>query len=382
MTTHNPTNERIKRQYFAYISEAQGHSEQTIDAVAKAIARFEAFTRYKDFKSFHIEQAKAFKRALAEQRSDRSGEPLSKATLYATLTALKRFFVWLAGQPGYKSRISYADAEYFNLSAKDTRIAKASRPARVPTLEQIRHVIRSMPATTDIELRNRALLAFTILTGARDGAIASFKIRHVDVAQGSIDQDAREVRTKFSKSFVTTFFPVGDDIRAIVVDWVRHLRREKLWGLDDPLFPATKIAIGDNLRFGVAGLDRRHWSNAGPIRAIFKQAFAAAGLQYFNPHSFRNTLALLGGQRCRNPEEYKAWSQNLGHEHVLTTLCSYGDVSSYRQSEIMHSFASPARDTQDDAFSGAGATQVDGTNEAVAEDLHEEKSINCLRSRK
>ena len=200
MTNHNPTNERIKRRYFAYLAEAQGHNEQTIDAVAKAIARFEAFTRYKDFKSFHIEQAKAFKRDLAERRGDRSGEPLSKATLYAALTALKRFFVWLAGQTGYKSRISYSDAEYFNLSAKETRIAKATRPARVPTLEQIRHVIHTMPATTDIEQRDRALIAFTILTGARDGAIASFKLRHIDLAEGKIDQDAREVQTKFSKS--------------------------------------------------------------------------------------------------------------------------------------------------------------------------------------
>jgi Phage integrase, N-terminal SAM-like domain len=136
MTKHNAANERIKRQYFAYLAEALGHSEATIDAVAKAIARFEAYTRYKDFKAFHIEQAKAFKRDLSAQHGDRSGEPLSKATLYATLTALKRFFVWLAGQPGYKSRLSYADAEYFNLSAKETRIAKATRPARIPTLEQ------------------------------------------------------------------------------------------------------------------------------------------------------------------------------------------------------------------------------------------------------
>ena len=129
MTSYNAANERMKRQYFAYLAEAQGHSEQTIDAVAKAIARFEAYTRYKDFKAFHIEQAKAFKRDLADQRGHRSGEPLSKATLYATLTALKRFFIWLAGQPGYKSRISYSDAEYFNLSAKETRIAKATRSA-------------------------------------------------------------------------------------------------------------------------------------------------------------------------------------------------------------------------------------------------------------
>jgi integrase len=189
MTSYNAANERMKRHYFAYLADALGHSEQTIDAVAKAIARFEAYTRYKDFKTFHIEQAKAFKRDLTEQRGSRSGEPLSKATLYATLTALKRFFIWLAGQPGYKSRISYADAEYFNLSAKDTRIAKATRPVRVPTLEQIRHVIQSMPASTDTGRRARALIAFTILTGARDGAIASFKLRHVDIDEGLVDQD-------------------------------------------------------------------------------------------------------------------------------------------------------------------------------------------------
>jgi len=341
MTSHNAANERVKRQYFTYLAEAVGHNDQTIDAVAKAIARFEAYTRYKPFKAFRIEQAQAFKRHLADQVGHRSGEPLSKATLHSTLTALRRFFVWLAGQPGYKSRISYSDADYFNLSTKETRIAKANRPARVPTLEQIRHVIQSVPASTDIERRDRALIAFAILTGARDGAIASFKLRHIDMVEGKLDQDAREVRTKFSKSFVTTFFPVGDDIRAVVADWVTYLRTEKLWGLDDPLFPATKVAVGDTFRFGAVGLDRKHWSNAGRIRTIFKEAFAAAGLPYFNPHSFRKTLALLAGTECKTPEQYKAWAQNLGHEDVLTTFRSYGDVSSHRQTEIMRSFASP-----------------------------------------
>lgn len=341
MIGHNAANERIKRQYFNYLAEAMGHSEQTIDGVAKAIARFEAYTRLKDFKSFHIEQAKGFKYYLADQSGARSGAPLSKATLYSTLTALKRFFHWLAGQPGFKSRIAYGDAEYFNLTTKETRIAKASRPERTPTLEQIHHVIMRMPSATDVERRNRSLMAFMILTGARDGAAASFKLRHIDVLEGKLDQDARQVRTKFSKSFVTTFFPVGDDIKAVVVDWVAFLRCEKLWGLDDPLFPATKIEVGDSFRFEPVGLDRKHWSGAGPIRAIFKDVFSAAGLPYFNPHSFRKTLALLGGQRCKSPEEYKAWSQNLGHEHMLTTFCSYGDLNAYRQTEIMRSFSLP-----------------------------------------
>src|SRR5215471_7990175 len=246
MKTHSPQNERIKRRYFTYLAEAKGFSEATLDAVAKALNRFETYTRFRDFKAFHIEQAKGFKAHLSEQQSLRSKDPLSKATLYATLSALKRFFLWLAGQPGYKSRISYSDAEYFNLSAKETRIAKTRRDQRVPTLEQIRCVIRMMPAATEIERRDRALIAFTILTGARDGATASLKLKHIDIDQGKVDQDARQVKTKFSKSFKTWFFPVGEDIRRIVVDWVTYLRQEKLWGLDDPLFPATKIVVGDS----------------------------------------------------------------------------------------------------------------------------------------
>ena len=87
----------------------------------------------------------------------------------------------------------------------------------------------------------------------------------------------------------------------------------------DPLFPATKVTVGGNLKFEAAGLERKHWSSAGPIRAISKEALAVVGLRYFNPHSFRKTLALPGGELCETPEQYKAWSQNLGYEHVLTT---------------------------------------------------------------
>ena len=192
-----------------------------------------------------------------------------------------------------------------------------------------------MPTATEIERRDRALIAFTIIAGARDGATASLKLKHIDTEQGMIDQDARQVKTKSSKSFATWIFPVGDDIRNVVIDYVDYLRQEKLWGLDDPLFPASEIVVGGNQRFVVAGFDRKHWSSAGPIRNFFKNAFATAGLPYFNPHSFRKTLALLGGQVCKSAEEYKAWSQNLGHENVLTTFLSYGDVGRHRQAEII-----------------------------------------------
>ncbi len=335
MTKHNPSNERIKRQYFTFLKEAKRHSEATVDAAAEALARFETATKHRDFKAFHFEQAVAFKNRLAAQRSQQSGKPLSKATRHATLTQLKRFFQWLAGQPGYKSRLKYSDAAYFNLSDKDTRVATARRETVFPTLEQVRHVIGAMPRDSEIQRRNRALVAFTLLTGARDSAIASMKLKHIDLAAGSVCQDAREVNTKFSKTFTTYFFPVGEDIRNIVEDWATYLRQEKLWGNDDPLFPATEIVVGPAHQFHAAGLKPEHWRTAAPIRAIFRESFTAAGLPYFNPHSLRSTLVALGETRCQTPEQFKAWSQNLGHEGVLTTFTSYGAVGNNRQREII-----------------------------------------------
>ena len=341
MTKHSPSNERIKRQYFAYLKEAKRHSESTVDAVAKALARFEADTKYRDFKKFHADLAIAFKRRLAEQKAQRSGEKLSKATLHSTLASLKAFFHWLAGQPGYKSRLQYSDADYFNLSEKEVRIATARRDQAVPTVEQVKHVISLMPFSSPMEKRDRALMAFTLLTGARDSAIASMKLKHVDLVEGSVFQDARDVKTKFSKTFTTHFFPVGDDVTAILKDWVAFLRVDLLWGNNDPLFPATRIEVGATRKFEAVGLARAHWSSAAAIRGVFKAGFERAGLPYFNPHSFRNTLVRLGQDKCKSPEEFKAWSQNLGHDKVLTTFMSYGQIDGHRQGEIIRELRNP-----------------------------------------
>jgi integrase len=346
MTKHNPENERIKRKYFAYLKEAKRHSEPTVDAAAKALSRFEEYHRHKSFKAFHFEQAVAFKRHLAEQTGRRSGEKLSKATLHATLTQLRQFFFWLAGQPGYKARVHYFDADYFNLSEKDTRIATAQRERKAPTLEQVKHVIETMPSWNEIERRNRALVAFTLLTGARDSAIASMKLKHLDLKEGCFQQDAREVKTKSSKTFATYFFPVGDGIQEIVADWVRFLREEKLWGNDDPLFPITKVVLGTTRQFEAIGLERARWSTTAPIRTIFREAFERAGLPYFHPHSLRKTLVRLAEQVCKSPEEFKAWSQNLGHEQVLTTFMNYGRVETDRQGEIIRELGAPRKAIQ------------------------------------
>ena len=61
-----------------------------------------------------------------------------------------------------------------------------------------------------------------------------------------------------------------------------------------------------------------------PARDICKRAFAGLGY-VFQPALFRNTI--VQWQRKLHSFEFKAISQNLGHEHAMTTYNSYGKLN-------------------------------------------------------
>lgn len=332
---HNPANERIKHDYLIYLKEAKRMSEASIDKAATAIDSYFDFTKHRDLKRFHRASAIAFKKHLAESTSAITGKPRGLSTTNGTLRSLHAFTIWLADQPGFKRSVSYSDAAYFTAAPSDSPAAGAMRSKPPPTLEQIQRVISLMPFGTDIEKRDRAIIAFAILTGARDAAIASLKIKHIDLSERLVFQDGREVKTKFRKSIRTYFFPVGGEAERIVSEWVRHLTEKLGFGTEEPLFPKTRIALGASGVFEASGVDRAPWSGAAAIRRVFRSAFARADLPYANPHSFRHTLALLGERLCQSPAEFKAWSQNLGHEDVLTTFRSYGTLPPKDQAQLI-----------------------------------------------
>ena len=337
MSKINPQNERIKRDYLRFLKEARGKSEATLDAIRKALARFEDYTGARDFKTFRREQAIAFKERLAQTSGLRSGEALSYSTQTSTLAALKEFFTWLAWQPGFKSKIHVPDIEYFSPSNKDSATAKAPKLRDFPSLEQVRAVIAAMPTETVIDRRNRALVAFAILTGIRDRALVSLCLRHIDISKSPplVRQEPDRVATKFAKNINTFFFPLGDDLTAIVASWIDELRKAHLFAPNDPVFPKTKVRQGQDKGFEASGIEVQHWRDASPVRAIFHQAFELVGLPYFPPHSFRHTLGHLMQTACRTPEQIKAWSQNLGHENIATTLTSYGKIDPHRQGDVI-----------------------------------------------
>lgn len=335
MAKHNASNERIKREYFRFLAEAKGRDMATIDRVAKSLSRFEDSTSHKDFRRFHREQAMAFKRRLGEQVNGRTGETLSKATVHSTLREVKTFFEWLAREPGYRSHISFADADYLSPNEKDVAIARARRERPIPSLQQVEAVLAAMPAATALDRRDRALVAFTTITAARVNALRTFRLGNVNIPQSYVEQDARNVATKFAKSFRTWFMPVSDRAQEIVADWVRELREDHLRGDGDALFPGTAMGLGVAGGFQAQGLERTGWDSTGPIREVFRRAFSAADLPYYNPHSFRFMLVQHAMSLDLSPEEMKAWSQNLGHADVMTTFVSYGRVPVQRQGDLI-----------------------------------------------
>lgn len=349
MSKYNSKNERVKRDYFRYQTEAKQKANATLKGIVKAIDRFEIYTQHKDFATFNKEQAIAFKKYITNLKTVRTEMPLSKATAFSTMNILKDFFYWITWQPGYKSKIHVPDVEYFNLSDKEVSIAKSVQLKNFPTIEQVRKVINTMPIETIIDRRNRALIAFTILTGMRDAAIASIRIKHVNLSSKPImvKQEPDQIKTKFSKQIFSHFLPVGDDFEEIVVSWIAELKEKLYYGPNDPIFPKTKIALNDQQFFEAQGLEPACWANASPIREIFKNAFLAADLPYFSPHRFRDTLVHFGQEICKTPEDFKAWSQSLGHSSPLTTFVSYGNIDPHRQGKVLNNLKPLAVDPHD-----------------------------------
>ena len=321
--------------FFHWKREAEGKDEATIAKIAASILRYEASIGYGSFARFNTELAVAFKRELAKAANQRTGKPLSKSTIDGVLRDIRDFFQFLAGQRGYKKTISYSDAKYFNNYKKDSRIAHTHRNAKFPTLEQAKHAFDSMPVGTDIERRNRALFAFTMITATRITAISTLRLKHIDLVEGCVFQDAREVYTKGGKTFTSWFIPIDDIYLKEFKLWVEYLRTELLFGGEDALFPKPNMVAKPGQGFQVAGLSRESYSNSNALRQVIKNAFSEAGLPIFAPHSFRKTIVSWADDVCTDWASRKAVSLNLGQADIGTAAYSYLPLSEDRQAELI-----------------------------------------------
>lgn len=331
----NVENEKVKRRYFKWLRGARGYSEQTIVSIERAIHLYEEATGFMDFKTFCERQATGFKKWHNDRRHN--GKPISNTTKYHLLRHVNAFFSWLATQSGYRSRITLDAVSYLTLDRKSIREASSVRPQRYPSLEQVKSLVQSIEPLTDIDKRDRALIAFLLVTGIRYGALCSLSLECFDTDTLVVYQDPRSgVHTKGGKLIITRILPFDKELVKIVIGWFNHLVKELSFGPSDPLFPKTLVAqTADGFCFEAQGLAREFWSGGNSIRKILRSRSDRAGMPYFNPHSFRHAACQLALKLSRTPQEFKALSQNFGHEQVTTTLRSYGTLDDAQVSDVI-----------------------------------------------
>jgi site-specific recombinase XerD len=173
-------NEQLKRDFYLYLENAKQYSPKTVRCYEKAIWLWEEFSNYEDFGLFSRSRAIDFKDWLKAKKKKNGIGIVSLSYCHTSIRFLKAFFVWVSKQEGYKSKVDEQDIEYLNLTKAENRIATQGKNTRFPSVEEVKCVIESIEGKTEVELRDRALISLTLLTGMRISALASLSIQCFD----------------------------------------------------------------------------------------------------------------------------------------------------------------------------------------------------------
>lgn len=328
-TTHQDKtpyrNEQAKRGFFEHLRGAKGFSEDSVNDYADAIGQWQIFSDGADFATFDKSKAVAYCDWLTRRTTKTPDGKLKPATRYHYLRRVKEFFLWLVAQPEYSQKLVKGDADFLRISKKDMQIVLSGTTKEMPTLEEVQKVVESIEHTSEIEMRDRALICFALITGCRISAIISLKMKSFDKTTHRIYQNPADgVRTKNSKTIVTTFFPIGwDEPSRYFLEWYEYLE-SKGFAPDDPIFPATSSEISAKKAYSKESISRSFWSVSSSARKVFEKRCENAGVKYYHPHSYRHLVVSLMSKMRLTEEEKRAISLTLGHENIGTTFGAYG----------------------------------------------------------
>lgn len=325
MTKTPYQNEQIKRDFFEHLRGAEGFSESSIKTCAEAISQWETFSKHDDFYNFSKSKAIEFREYLDGRKIKTGLGKLALSTQDGYLRRVRKFFKWLSDQPGYKNKVLKNEVGWLRLSKTDARVARSGTTRQIPTFEEVKKIIQNIDGDTEIDRRDRAMICFGLITGARISAIASLKMKSFDKKTCVINQNPKDgVKTKNSKQIFTTFFPIGwNEPEKYFMEWYESLEA-KGFQPDDPIFPSTSNFFANKNSYSKELVSKTSWSGSGAARKIFEKRCLNAGVPYFHPHSLRHLVVNIVSKIRLTEEEKKAISLNLGHENVGTTFGSYG----------------------------------------------------------
>ena len=325
---YNPTNERIIKKYLEHVRRTKLADDKTLLAMHKYLRSFEVLTDFQNLDRYNPDMAKT---CLANLRK----KTLSPSYMYRIVSEAQKFIRWLADEPMGR-RIHRNDADYLTLTQNEINRANASGYKPHHEYSHLLHVVRTMPAQTVTDLRNRALVALVILTSPRVNELCNFRIDTIVhdamVDAYFLDINPRKIKNvKFCKSRQATLLNIPD-LRQFVLDWRDTLLNEYGFDKSDPLFP---IVATNPFQLNMFERTVKHKPiSACTANNVFNTACAANGLECLSIHSVRRTRA-RHIENITHDDRIVALQQDFGHSSIGTTRCNYGNISPSRQRELI-----------------------------------------------
>lgn len=267
----------------------RGSAEKTRHAYAADLRQFATWASW-----HHVEPTAVTHRVLRRYAAALSERRCAPATVARKLAALRSFFGTLR--------------EHGDITANPADLLAApKRSQELPTVlapEAVSALLDRIPASTPLELRDRALFEIAYASGLRAEELVSLDVT-------SVDFDAEELRVE-GKGSKTRFVPAGEPaLRALA----RYLERAR-----------GALARGDGETAMFLSKSGRRLSTSDIRRRLSVWARHASVQGAVHPHALRHSFAthlLEGGADLRTIQEL------LGHASVSTTQ-TYTRVESAR----------------------------------------------------
>lgn len=297
------TNVRLYKRYFDYRKRC-GFSVKTIKKSQQAIRHLDNYLEGKSLYNVIPDDFNDFRTYLSDQTY--RGKKISSNTVVNVMSQLKLFFKFIGGLSEFSDIINQELMGTWSLSPSEKQTLKnvGKKIKKFPTQDHINKAISSIDKTKAVNRRNKSLIVYCFLTGARISAAITMKIGLVDTEKRIVTQDPEQgVETKRRKLIITTIPKLNEKYFQILIKWIQELRNVG-FNDDSPLFP---VALTDKkegmLEFDISKEFTKEFLSLSTAEAIIKKLFTDAGYSDYHPHSLRDSHIHYTNEMATTPND-------------------------------------------------------------------------------
>lgn len=327
-TRHNQANEIIKYKFFEQLENGKdGKDPKTVDQFVSAIHEFEVATGFKDFKKYTSDWAIQFKNYLNDKINKQTGKTIPKSLYFHYITFVRKFFEWVVDNEKEYAKIGRKEIDFLNVTRNDKNKARATNHQESHDIADILATIRNMPETTEMEMRNKAIISLFLLTTPRISSLQEARLGRIkyfkDYEIWAFVQDPRLQNIKYSKNITAFFIGNSEDIIQNVIKWKNHLS-SKGFKPNDYLFPRIIPSFLPDGK-AIVVLTKEYIKSGTQIRDIIKESFLKNDLPYLKPQSFRHSITRKVRKEEGATDKLIALAENFGQKNGMAVLItSYG----------------------------------------------------------